>query len=174
MKKKSMHDRVIDRILQTSLALVPACLGLFAFINNITDWEGTVERVVYPLLSMTGNGAESTHGWRAINNPVMADVFYGVVTSLELVVGLLALYGAIIMGRTCNKDLPTFHKGSRLVRRACQLGIIIYCFIFFTIGGDWFLAWKNENLIFLQGDALNYAMVLTIVFLILHLQSREE
>ena len=169
-----MHGRFTDRILQTGLALVPACLGLFAFLNNVTDWEGTVERVVYPLLSMTGSNTEAAQGWRAINSPLMADICYGVVTSLELVVGLLALSGVIIMGRACNNNLPAFHKGSRLVRRACQLGIIIYCLIFFTIGGDWFLAWKNENLIFLQGDALNYAMVLTIVFLFLHLQSREE
>ena len=169
-----MGDRYIDRLLQTGLAFIPACLGLFAFFNNITHWEGTVERVVYPLLSMTGNSAESTQGWRAINSRFLAEISYGVVTSLELIMGLLALYGAIIMGSSCKKDMPFFQKGTRLVCRACLLGIIIYCFIFFTIGGDWFLAWKNENLLFLQGDALNYALGLTIVFLLLYFSTPDN
>ena len=161
-----MRDDNIDRLLQTSLAAIPACLGLFAFLNNVTDWNGSVTRVVYPLLSMAENSAAATQGWRALESRVSADICYGFVTLLELIMGLLAGYGAFIMVRS-RQNMVAFARGKRLVGRACMLGVFIYCFIFFVIGGDWFLAWKNENLLFLQGDALNYALVLTIVLVLL-------
>ncbi len=87
--------------------------------------------------------------------------------------GLVAAYGAIGMIRYRNGLFIEFRKFRDIVCLACMFGSFIYCFIFFTLGGDWFLAWKNDSLIFLQGDALNYAMVLTIVFLYLHFSVEE-
>ncbi len=156
-----------SRILQTALAFVPACMGLFAFLNNVTDWTGTMERVTFPLLSMAGNAASEPQGWRAVGSPMLAHLAYGFVVALEWLMGLLAGYGAVGMIRHCNGSLAEFRRHSHWVCLACLLGAFIYCFIFFTIGGDWFLAWKNENLLFLQGDSLNYAAVLAIVFLYL-------
>ena len=153
--------------MQTALAFVPACLGLLAFLNNVTDWAGTMERFTLPLLSMAGNTASETQGWRAVGSPMLAHLAYGFVTALELVMGLIAAYGAIGMIRHRNSSLAEFRRYSHFVRLACLLGAFIYCFIFFTIGGDWFLAWKNEDLLFLHGDSLNYATVLVIVFLYL-------
>lgn len=158
----------IGRLLQTGIAFVPVCLGIFAFINNITDWNGTMDRVVSPLLTMTGNAAYETQGWRAIDAPFLTNVIYGLVTTLELLVGLIAAYGIVGMLRRRNSPYSEFRKYSYIVCLACLLGALIYCFIFFTVGGDWFLAWKNENLLFLQGDSLNYATVLAIVFLFLY------
>ncbi len=156
------------RLLQTALAFVPVCMGLFAFLNNVTDWNGTMERVIFPLLSMADNAASDTQGWRAVGSPALAHLAYGFATTLELLMGLLAAFGAVGMIRHRKGSLAEFRRGSHWVCLACLLGALIYCFIFFTIGGDWFLAWKNENLLFLQSDSLNYAAVLAIVFLYLH------
>ena len=157
----------LSRILQTALAFVPFCLGLFAFLNNVTDWTGTMERFTLPLMSMAGNAASETQGWRSVGSPMLAHLEYGFVTTLELAMGLLATYGAVGMIRHCNGSSAEFRRHSRVVCLACMLGALIYCLIFFTVGGDWFLAWKNEELLFLQGDSLNYATVLAIVFLYL-------
>ncbi|MCY4341774.1 MAG: DUF2165 family protein [Gammaproteobacteria bacterium] len=156
-----------NRILQTALAFVPVCMGLFAFLNNVTDWNGTMERVTFPLLSMEGNTASDTQGWRAAGSPALAHLTYGFVIALELLMGLLAAFGAVGMIRHRKGSLADFRRSGHWVGLACLLGAFIYCFIFFTIGGDWFLAWKNENLLFLQSDSLNYAAVLAIVFLYL-------
>lgn len=156
------------RLLQTGIAFVPVCLGVFAFINNITDWTGTIARVVSPLLTMEGNAAYKTQGWRAIDVQFLTSVIYGFVTLLELFMGLIAAYGAIGMIRYRKSSCSEFRKYSYIVCLACLLGALIYCFIFFTVGGDWFLSWKNENLLFIQGDSLNYALVLMIVFLFLY------
>ncbi len=157
-----------NRIAQASLAFIPACLGLFAFINNITDWNGTLDRVVSPLLSMAGNAVRDTQGWRALDMPLLPHLAYGFVTALELCMGLLAAYAATGMVRHRNGAFSEFRQYRHIACLACMLGVFIYCFIFFTVGGDWFLSWKNENLVFLQGDSLNYATVLVIVFLCLH------
>jgi len=157
----------LSRILQIALAFVPACMGLFAFLNNVTDWNGTMERVTFPLLSMAGNTASETQGWRAVGSPTLAHLTYGFVIALELGMGLIAAYGAVGMIRRRNGPAAEFRRYSHAVCLACLLGAFIYCFIFFTVGGDWFLAWKNADLLFLQGDSLNYAAVLAIVFLYL-------
>lgn len=157
----------LSRILQTALAFVPLCLGLFAFLNNVTDWNGTMERFTFPLMSMTGNAASETQGWRSVGSPMLAHLTYGFVITLELAMGLIAAYGAVGMIRRCNGSPAEFRRYRHVVCLACLLGAFIYCFIFFTVGGDWFLAWKNEDLLFLQEDSLNYAAVLAIVFLCL-------
>ena len=156
-----------SRVLQTALAFVPMCLGLFAFLNNVTDWNGTMERVTFPLLSMAGNAASETQGWRAVGSPMLAHLAYGFVIALELGMGLIAACGVVGMIRHRNGSFADFRRHSHVVCLACLLGALIYCFIFFTVGGDWFLAWKNEDLLLLQGDSLNYATVLAIVFLYL-------
>lgn len=158
----------VSRLLQTCLAFVPVCLGIFSFINNITDWHGTTDRVVSPLLTMAGNAAYEMQGWRAIDVPFLTNMIYGLVTTLELLVGLIAAYGAVGMIRHRKSSYSEFYQYSCFVCLACLLGAWIYCFIFFTVGGDWFLSWKNENLQFLQGDSLNYALVLAVVFLFLY------
>ena len=163
----------LGRILQTGLAFIPACMGILAFINNITDWNGTMDRVVLPLLSMVDNEAYASQGWRAVNGQLFAGIIYGFVTTLELLMGLVAAYGAGGMIRCRNSPFTGFRKFRDIVCLACMLGVFIYCFIFFTVGGDWFLAWKNDSLLFLQGDSLNYAMVLAIVFLCLHFSVEE-
>ncbi|MDE0284524.1 MAG: DUF2165 family protein [Gammaproteobacteria bacterium] len=163
----------LRRILQISLAFIPACMGILAFINNITDWNGTMDRVVLPLLSMLDNKAYSTQGWRAVNGQLFPGIIYGFVTTLELLMGLAAAYGAVGMIRYRDGPFTEFRKCRDIVGLACMFGAFIYCFIFFTVGGDWFLAWKNDNLLFLQGDSLNYALVLTIVFLYLHFSVEE-
>ena len=162
-----------NRLLQTGLALIPACLGLFAFINNVSDWHGTVERMVLPLLSMADNVAADTQGWRALDIRFLAHLAYGFVTLLELCMGLMAAYAVIGMARHCRSTFAKFRQYSHIACLACMFGAFIYCFIFFTIGGDWFLSWKNENLQFLQGDSLNYATVLVIVFLCLRFSDEE-
>lgn len=156
-----------SRILQTALAFVPVCLGIFAFLNNVTDWGGTMERFTFPLLSMAGNAASGTQGWRAIDSQMFAHAVYGFVIALELGMGLIAAYGAAGMIRHCGGSVAGFRQKRHVVCLACLLGAFIYCFIFFTVGGDWFLAWKNENLLYLQADSLNYAAILAIVVLCL-------
>ena len=171
-----MHDSRIfylKRILQISLAFIPACMGILAFTNNITDWNGTMDRVVLPLLSMVDNKAYLTQGWRAVNGQLLPGIIYGFVTALELLMGLVAACGAIGMIWYRNHPFTEFRKFRNIACLACMLGVFIYCFIFFTLGGDWFLSWKNEDLLFLQGDSLNYATVLAIVFLCLHFSAEE-
>ena len=162
-----------NRLLQTGLALIPACLGLLAFINNVTHWHDTMQRVVWPLLSMTDNASGITQGWRALDITFLAHLAYGFVTSLELCMGLIAAYAVTGMARHCRSTFVEFRRYSHIACLACMFGVFIYCFIFFTVGGDWLLSWKNEDLLFFQGDSLNYATVLIIVFLCLRFSDEE-
>jgi|GEM_PF-4669477 len=163
----SGNGQTVDRILVILLALIPAALGVFAFMNNITDWSGSVERVAYPLVSMQGADVNAAQKWRAIDSPLFANGVYLIIITMELATGLWALRGVIGLVGGVNAPSPHFLKYTIMVKRAAILGAIIYCLLFFTIGGDWFLAWKNDSLDFLQRDSLNYATVFTIVVLLI-------
>lgn len=163
------------RLLQIGLAGVPACLGIFAFINNVTDWSGTVENVLTPLFSMTDNHQPySSQSWRAIGGQFFPNLAYGIVTALETLMGLIAAYGAVGMIRCYNNPGLEFRKFKHIVCMACMLGAFIYCFVFYTVGGDWFLAWKSSNLGYIQTSSLNYALALTVVFLFLRFCEDED
>ncbi|MEO0998556.1 MAG: DUF2165 family protein [Pseudomonadota bacterium] len=60
-----------------------------------------------------------------------------------------------------------FQRGMRTVKTACMLGFFVYGFLFFTVGGDWFLAWQNPDLIGLQKDAVNYGLMVVLTYVLL-------
>ncbi|MEO0998557.1 MAG: DUF2165 family protein [Pseudomonadota bacterium] len=84
----------MDRLLLSALALIPACIGLFAFLNNLSGWSETVQRMVYPMLNMQGTFGNPYQTWRAVDSLAFANAAYVAVFSLEGVFGLLALAGA--------------------------------------------------------------------------------
>jgi predicted small integral membrane protein len=86
--------------------------------------------------------------------------------TLEFLVGILASIGLIKMLKNLFKSDQLFEDASSLVEYACLLGFFIWGFIFFCIGGDYFLSWKNTKLESLQSGSLMYATLLAIVYFI--------
>lgn len=171
MRDQKLHDR-FDRVLLIGLALIPACMGIFAFLNNLSGWEETVLRMVYPMISMQETFGNPAQTWRAIDSMLFANVVYAVIFVIEGIFGLLALYGAVSMIRKHGQPDDGFTNGIRIVKTACMLAVLVYGLFFFTIGGDWFLAWQSPNLIALQKDAVNYGVVIILVYIILDAHSR--
>jgi predicted small integral membrane protein len=152
----------IDRVLAVLLAIIPMGIGFLAFLNNISDWSHSVHEVVSPLLTMEAMRESPEFHWRAFA-PALAPLCYGLVTTVELTVGIVASVGVGSMLRGFSAPYADFAAGSRIAQRACTLGVIVWLTFFFVIGGDWFLAWKNKNLLFIQSDSLMYAAAATIV-----------
>lgn len=151
-----------DRVLAILLAIIPMGMGLLAFLNNLSDWSRSVNEVVTPLVTMEAVRDAPQFHWRAIA-PALAPVCYVFVTTFELTVGIVAAVGVGSMLRKFSAPYADFAASSRIAQRACTLGAFTWLIFFFVIGGDWFLAWKNKNLLFMQSDSLMYAAAATIV-----------
>ena len=171
MKPMDFQEKV-DRGLLIAIALIPACMGLFAFLNNLTGWNETVARMVQPMFSMEGTFGNPAQTWRAIDSMAFANVSYFAVFSIEGLFGLLALAGIASMLRDFSRPAAEFARGVRLVKSACIIAIFVYGFLFFTVGGDWFLAWQNPDLGGLQKDAVNYGITVALAYIVLDSKAR--
>ena len=166
MTRFELHEG-LERTLLIAVGLIPACMGVFAFLNNLSGWDETVLRVVYPMINMEGTFSNPAQTWRAVDSMALANTLYVFVFVIEGLFGLLALAGVVAMIRNFSASNSDFVSAIRIVRTACLIAVFVYGFFFFTTGGDWFLAWQNPDLDGLQQDAVNYSMIIIIAFVIL-------
>jgi len=59
-----------------------------------------------------------------------------------------------------------FDEAIYWIEYACLLGIFVWGFVFFCIGGDYFLSWQNSRLNSLQSGSLMYVTLLAIIYFI--------
>jgi predicted small integral membrane protein len=156
----------IDRVFAILLATIPMGMGFLAFLNNISDWSHSVHEVITPLLTLDALRDAPQFSWRAFPAR-LAPACYGFVTTIELTVGIVALAGVIAMLRQFEAATDDFISACRIAQRACTLGVITWLSFFFVLGGDWFLAWKSKNLLFIQSDSLMYVAAATFVLIAL-------
>ena len=156
----------VDRTLAVMLTCIPMCMGVLAFTNNIADWTGTVSHVIRPLLTLEALRDMPQFSWRALSAS-WAPVCYGFVTSIELVVGMVAFVAMVAMLRRFRAPTTLFVDACQWAQRSCTLGIVTWLFFFFVVAGDWFLAWRSASLIGIQRDSLMYAAAATFVLIAL-------
>ena len=155
-----------DRTLAVLLTCIPMCMGVLAFTNNMADWTGTLSHVITPLLTLEALRDMPQFSWRALP-AAWAPACYVFVTSIELVVGLVAFVAVVTMLRRFRAPTTRFVDACQVAQRACTLGTITWLFFFFVVAGDWFLAWRSASLIGVQRDSLMYAAAATFVLIAL-------
>jgi predicted small integral membrane protein len=148
------------------LALIPMSIGILAMMNNISGFNDTMKNIIIPMLSMSHVNDNTARTLRAIHHPSLIYSAYFIVMLLEFLVGVLSTIGVFKMLRHLSQLDKVFHKASIWVEYACLLGIIVWGFIFFCIGGDYFLSWHNPDLQTLQSGALMYVTLLAIIYFI--------
>jgi predicted small integral membrane protein len=155
----------ILRLTQIGVASIPLAIGVLALLNDITGFASGVKMVVEPLITMQG---QTDQTWRALPGATATFVYICMFLA-EFLVGLLTSIGIVIMLKNINNDYNFFEQGKRWIYLACGLGIIIWGLGFFEIGGDWFLAWRNNSLASFQQGSLMYVLEITVTFLYLKL-----
>jgi len=133
--------KVFKHLIFLFLALIPVSIGILAMMNNISGFNSTMKNVIMPMLSMSHVNDTSAKALRAIHHPTLIHMAYFIVMTLEFLVGVIASIGFIKMLRHLFNLDKMFHKASIWVEYACLLGIFVWGFIFFCIGGDYFLSW---------------------------------
>jgi predicted small integral membrane protein len=167
-----MESRTIGRLALIVMALFPALWGLLGFLNDATDFNGTVNNAVKPMIEMTGIYNNPWQNWRAMTAPWAAPVALTLIMSVELAAGVLGSIGVASMLLRFRAGAADFARAKAFMILGCLAAVLVWGVGFMVIAGDWFLAWERS-----QGGTQLGAMVYFLpcaLALIVALIHREE
>jgi predicted small integral membrane protein len=160
----------IKRLFCMMLSVIPLLIGFLAFANNISNYDVLFTNVVKPLMTMDKVSNLAAKTFRAIDNDLLIHIACNLMMIAELSIGILTTVGLIKMGKNFYQSPEVFNQGKQWVMNACILGELIWGLGFFTMGGDYFLSWLNPNLSDFQSGALNYVILMFIIYTLLKFQ----
>lgn len=133
----------ILRISKIIICVSLATLALLVGFNNLADYEANYAFVQHTL-SMDTVFPENTLKSRAILDPFLWSLAYGIIIFVEFLTGILLLVGAMSMLRNINSTLA-FSRAKSWIYLGCLLGLLLWFFGFIVVGGEWFCMWQSEK-----------------------------
>lgn len=152
----------ILRVCKSIVCLPLAFFALLVCFNNVADYDSNYAFVQHTLSMDTvfpGNALK----YRAILNPFIWSLAYGLIIFAEFLTGALLLVGAI--GLLKNIHSPSaFNKAKNWVYLGCMVGFLLWFFGFIVVGGEWFCMWQSEKW---NGVEAAFRFVVLIMFTLL-------
>lgn len=133
--------------LQLCKVLIAASLALFAdlvAIDNVLDY-GSNYTFVSHVLSMDTTFPDNALRWRAITQPMLWHVAYGIIILGEALTGAAYTIGSIALLRSLRASGAMFNRSKRFVYLATAFGFLVWFFGFMVIGGEWFCMWQSPT-----------------------------
>jgi predicted small integral membrane protein len=106
---------------------------------------------------------ENTLKSRAILDPFVWSLVYGLIIFAEFLIGLLLFIGAIGLLKNIHSPLA-FKRAKNWVYLGCLVGFLLWFFGFIVIGGEWFCMWQSEKW---NGIEAAFRFVVIIMFTLL-------
>jgi predicted small integral membrane protein len=135
---------LIARYAKIVMSLVLASFCLLVTFDNITDY-GTNYLFVQHVMSMDTTFPGNTLMYRAIVNPTIWHIAYGLIIAAEGITGILFLAGAVRLIQLRNASGEAFNQGKTLVIAACTLAFLVWFFGFMVVAGEWFAMWQSQT-----------------------------
>ena len=133
----------ILRICKSIVCLSLAIFALLVCLNNVMDYNSNYTFVQHTL-SMDTVFPSNTLKYRAILDPFVWSLVYGLIIFAEFLTGFLVLLGAI--GLLKNIHAPAAFNGAKnWVYLGCLVGFLLWFFGFIVIGGEWFCMWQSAS-----------------------------
>ena len=133
-------------ILRVCKSIVCFSLAIFALLvclNNLMDY-GSNYAFVQHTLSMDTVFPDNTLKYRAILDPFIWSLAYGLIIFAEFLTGILLLIGAISLLKNIHSRVA-FTRAKNWVYLGCLAGFLLWFFGFIVIGGEWFCMWQSEK-----------------------------
>ena len=165
----ALAEMNILRICKAMICLPLATFALLVCFNNLADYNANYEFVKHTL-SMDTVFPANTLKYRAIFNPSIWHLAYGLIIFAEFLTGVLILIGAIGLLKNRNNH-SAFIKAKNWIYLGCLVGLLLWFFGFIVIGGEWFCMWQSE-----QWNGVNSAFhfVVLIMFVMLFVAMPES
>ena len=152
-------------ILRVCKSIVCFSLAIFALLvclNNLMDY-GSNYAFVQHTLSMDTVFPDNTLKYRAILDPFIWSLAYGLIIFAEFLTGILLLIGAISLLKIIHSRVA-FTRAKNWVYLGCLAGFLLWFFGFIVIGGEWFCMWQSEKW---NGVEAAFRFVVLIMFALL-------
>ena len=152
-------------ILRVCKSIVCFSLAIFALLvclNNLMDY-GSNYAFVQHTLSMDTVFPDNTLKYRAILDPFIWSLAYGLIIFAEFLTGILLLIGAISLLKNIHSRVA-FTRAKNWVYLGCLAGFLLWFFGFIVIGGEWFCMWQSEKW---NGVEAAFRFVVIIMFTLL-------
>ena len=152
-------------ILRVCKSIVCFSLAIFALLvclNNLMDY-GSNYAFVQHTLSMDTVFPDNTLKYRAILDPFIWSLAYGLIIFTEFLTGILLLIGAISLLKNIHSPVA-FTRAKNWVYLGCLARFLLWFFGFIVIGGEWFCMWQSEKW---NGVEAAFRFVVLIMFTLL-------
>ena len=133
----------IFRICKIIICLSLAIFALLVCLNNVMDYNSNYAFVQHTL-SMDTVFPGNTLKYRAILDPFVWSLVYGLIIFAEFLTSLLLFIGAIRLLKNIHSRL-VFNRAKNFVYLGCLVGFLLWFFGFIAIGGEWFCMWQSEK-----------------------------
>ena len=166
-----MDLRIVKRLALIVMALFPTLWGLLGDLNNVTDFTGTAENAVKPMIEMTNTYGNPWQTWRAITASWAPEVGLGVIMAMETAAGVLGAVAVVVMLANLRGSAAAFAKGKAWMILACLCAVLVWGVGFMVVAGDWFLAWEaSKDPLSTQLGAMIYFLpcALALILAVLH------
>jgi predicted small integral membrane protein len=141
-------------------------------LNNITDYGSNYEFVRHVMMMDTtfpGNRGM----WRAIQSPLLHTAFYWSIIAWEFVTMLLCWWGGVRLAQSLRGTAAAFQQAKRMSLIALTLSLLMWLFVFLSVGAEWFLMWQSKTWNG-QDAAFRMFTVVGIVLLVVSLPDTEN
>lgn len=159
-------------ILRISKSIICFPLSIFALLvclNNVLDYE-TNYLFVQHTLSMDTVFPGNALKYRAIHDPFIWRLAYGLIIFAEFLTGVLLLVGAISLLKNIHSPLA-FNRAKNWIYLGCLTGFLLWFFGFIVIGGEWFCMWQSEKW---NGIEAAFRFVVIIMFTLVFIAMPES
>ncbi|WP_353202186.1 DUF2165 domain-containing protein [Polynucleobacter sp.] len=152
----------ILRVCKSIICFSLAIFALLVCLNNVMDY-GSNYAFVQHTLSMDTVFPGNTLKYRAILDPLVWSLAYGLVIFAEFLTGILLLIGAISLLKNIHSSVA-FTRAKNWVYLGCLAGFLLWFFGFIVVGGEWFCMWQSEKW---NGVEAAFRFVVLIMFTLL-------
>ncbi|WP_439564553.1 DUF2165 domain-containing protein [Microcella sp.] len=168
--------------LSVAALVLVATNGLYMLLvafGNITDYDTNyafVERVLAMDTTNFGQGQDVNLDpdimWRAIDNPVLANVGYIGLIIAEALAGIVLLIAVVAWVRAMRGSV-SFAAARSLATLGLILVILVFFTAFITVGGEWFNMWRSVDWNGLD-PALQNAVLAILTLVVVHMVRDEK
>ncbi|NMF85800.1 DUF2165 domain-containing protein [Nodosilinea sp. P-1105] len=133
--------------IRLSKILLVGSIGLLALVivlNNLTDYDANF-RYIYHVLTMDTVFPDNQLTWRAIQDPQLQRIIYGLIIATEAAIAGLCLAGAVRLGQVMGDSGTAFNQAKATAIYGLTLAFLFWFVGFMVIGGEWFAMWQSAD-----------------------------
>ncbi|SOD41416.1 DUF2165 family protein [Nitrosovibrio sp. Nv4] len=146
------------------------CLTLVVAFNNVVDYQSNFLFVQH-VMSMDTVYPGNVLKHRAITEPLLHSITYGLIIFTEFVIAISCLSGALRLLQHIKSDAAAFDKAKFLSVLGLSCGFGLWFFGFMVIGGEWFCMWQSPDW---NGQESAFRFVVSIVLVLIYVAQSDK